>query len=42
MLRLRFLVETLNLSSIPGYAWNEIAESRDNLVKSAANGKTDL
>jgi hypothetical protein len=42
-LRLCFLVETLNLSSIPGYAWNEIAESRDNLlVKSAANGKTDL
>lgn len=42
-LRLYFLVETLNLSSIPGYAWNEIAESRDNLlVKSAANGKTNL
>lgn len=42
-LRLCFLVETLNLSSIPGYTWNEIAESRDNLlVKSAANGKTDL
>jgi hypothetical protein len=36
-------METLNLLSIPGYAWNEIAERRDNiLVKCAANGKTAL
>ena len=42
-LKLCFLVETLNLSSIPGYALNETAESRDYLrVKRAANSKTDL
>ena len=36
-------METLNLLLIPGYAWNEIAERRDNLLlKCAANGKTTL